>query len=58
LLLSNRYDMLPEVLSANLCSLWSDVDRYAMSVFWEIDLDSGEVLSTWFGRTVIRSRSV
>lgn len=54
-LADRRYDMLPAVLSANLCSLLGGVDRYAMSVLWELDADSLEVRSVWFGRTVIRS---
>lgn len=29
---------------------------YAVSVIWEIDLDSFDVLDVWYGRTVIRSR--
>ncbi|XP_033842613.1 DIS3-like exonuclease 1 isoform X1 [Periophthalmus magnuspinnatus] len=54
-LADRRYDMLPEVLSANLCSLLGGVDRYAMSVLWELDSASLEVRSVWFGRTLIRS---
>ncbi|XP_072321345.1 DIS3-like exonuclease 1 [Eucyclogobius newberryi] len=54
-LADRRYDMLPEVLSANLCSLLGGVDRYAMSVLWELDAESLEVKSVWFGRTLIRS---
>lgn len=54
-LADRRYDMLPAVLSANLCSLLGGVDRYAMSVLWELDSESLEVLSVWFGRSVIRS---
>ncbi|KAK7912656.1 hypothetical protein WMY93_012867 [Mugilogobius chulae] len=54
-LADRRYDMLPEVLSANLCSLLGGVDRYAMSVLWELDADSLEVKNVWFGRTLIRS---
>ena len=51
-----RYDMLPEVLSANLCSLLGNVDRYATSVFWELDPKNGHtVVNSWFGKTVIRS---
>lgn len=53
-LADRRYDMLPGVLSANLCSLLEQKDRYAMSVFWELD-KSFDVVSTWFGRTCIRS---
>ncbi|EGD74365.1 hypothetical protein PTSG_06376 [Salpingoeca rosetta] len=53
-LVNGRHDMLPVVLSADLCSLLADQDRYAMSVFWELDSERN-VVSTWFGRTVIRS---
>lgn len=31
-----RFDMLPKLLSADLCSLWSGVDRYGVSVEWEL----------------------
>ncbi|KAF7262293.1 hypothetical protein EG68_00470 [Paragonimus skrjabini miyazakii] len=54
-LADRRYDMLPGLLSGDLCSLWSGVDRYAVSVLWEIDFDAFEVLNIWYGRTVIRS---
>ncbi|KAL7056994.1 hypothetical protein AAHC03_019040 [Spirometra sp. Aus1] len=54
-LADRRYDMLPGLLSGDICSLWSGVDRYAMSAIWELDPDSLEVLDVWFGRTVIRS---
>uniref|UniRef100_A0A1I8HG56 DIS3-like exonuclease 1 n=1 Tax=Macrostomum lignano TaxID=282301 RepID=A0A1I8HG56_9PLAT len=53
-LADRRYDMLPLLLSGNLCSLWSQVDRYAVSVIWELTPDT-EVVSVWYGRTVIRS---
>ncbi|TGZ63828.1 hypothetical protein CRM22_006707 [Opisthorchis felineus] len=54
-LADRRYDMLPGLLSGDLCSLWSGVDRYAVSVLWELDMDSFDVLDVWYGRTVIRS---
>ncbi|XP_048763599.2 DIS3-like exonuclease 1 [Ostrea edulis] len=53
-LADRRYDMLPGILSANLCSLISGVDRYAMSVIWELDKDF-EVVNVWYGKTIIRS---
>jgi DIS3-like exonuclease 1 len=43
-----------QALSANICSLLGDVDRYALSVFWELDGEMN-VVNAWFGRTVIRS---
>lgn len=54
-LADRRYDMLPAVLSGNLCSLLGGVDRYAVSVLWELNAHTLEVNSVWFGRTVIRS---
>ncbi|XP_074862490.1 DIS3-like exonuclease 1 isoform X1 [Carettochelys insculpta] len=50
-----RYDMLPSILSADLCSLLSRVDRYAVSVMWELDKNSYEILRVWYNRTIIRS---
>ncbi|KAF9315495.1 DIS3 mitotic control [Podila horticola] len=49
-----RFDMLPKVLSEQICSLRHHVDRYSMSVMWTLDSEAN-VLSTWFGRSVIRS---
>ncbi|KAM9367045.1 DIS3-like exonuclease 1 [Symphorus nematophorus] len=54
-LADRRYDMLPAVLSADLCSLLGGVDRYAMSVMWELDAETLEVRNVWYGRTLIRS---
>lgn len=54
-LAERRYDMLPAILSANLCSLLSNVDRYAVSVLWRFD-KLYQVKKVWYGRTVIRSR--
>uniref|UniRef100_A0A671X7B6 DIS3-like exonuclease 1 n=1 Tax=Sparus aurata TaxID=8175 RepID=A0A671X7B6_SPAAU len=54
-LADRRYDMLPAVLSADLCSLLGGVDRYAMSVMWELDAQTLAVNKVWYGRTVIRS---
>uniref|UniRef100_A0A3Q1ECR6 DIS3-like exonuclease 1 n=1 Tax=Acanthochromis polyacanthus TaxID=80966 RepID=A0A3Q1ECR6_9TELE len=54
-LADRRYDMLPAVLSSDLCSLLGGVDRYAMSVMWELDAHTLAVNKVWFGRTLIRS---
>ncbi|XP_064620645.1 DIS3-like exonuclease 1 [Lineus longissimus] len=54
-LADRRYDMLPPILSADLCSLVSGVDRYAVSVIWDLD-ENYEVVDVWYGRTVIRSK--
>ncbi|XP_078097275.1 DIS3-like exonuclease 1 isoform X1 [Mustelus asterias] len=54
-LADRRYDMLPTILSADLCSLLGGADRYAVSVMWELDKTNYEVLKVWFGRTIIKS---
>ncbi|KAJ8417613.1 hypothetical protein AAFF_G00224560 [Aldrovandia affinis] len=54
-LADRRYDMLPAVLSADLCSLLGGVDRYAMSVLWQLDAQTLAVKKVWFGRTLICS---
>ncbi|XP_054128682.1 DIS3-like exonuclease 1 isoform X2 [Melozone crissalis] len=54
-LADRRYDMLPSVLSADLCSLLSGVDRYAVSVLWELEKESLETLRVQYTRTLIRS---
>ena len=46
--------MLPRPLCENLCSLNPSEDRLCFSVEWKMN-ENGEVLSEWFGRTVIRS---
>ncbi|XP_060081062.1 DIS3-like exonuclease 1 [Ylistrum balloti] len=53
-LADRRYDMLPGILSANLCSLISGVDRYAVSVIWELD-SSYKPVNVWYGKTIICS---
>ncbi|KAE8618468.1 hypothetical protein XENTR_v10009392 [Xenopus tropicalis] len=54
-LADRRYDMLPLILSADLCSLLGGVDRYAVSVIWEMDSSTYEIRRVWYGRTIIRS---
>ena len=46
--------MLPRPLCENLCSLNPSEDRLCFSVEWKMNAN-GEILSEWFGRTVIRS---
>ena len=55
-LANRRFDMLPEVLSANLCSIRANQDRYAMSVLWKFRKSNMQLVNTWFGRTLIRSQ--
>ncbi|XP_070618176.1 DIS3-like exonuclease 1 isoform X2 [Erythrolamprus reginae] len=54
-LADRRYDMLPAILSANLCSLLGNVDRYAVSVIWELDKATYEIKRVRYKRTIIRS---
>jgi DIS3-like exonuclease 1 len=54
-LVDRRFDMLPSVLSSNLCSLHGDVDRLAVSVIWTLSSDMETVKSVWYGRTVIHN---
>lgn len=54
-LCGRRIDMLPELLSSNLCSLRADEPRYAFSVIWELN-DKAEVQSKRFTKSLIRSR--
>ena len=46
--------MLPERLSNGICSLKPNIDRLAFSVVLKINKD-GDILDTWFGKTVIHS---
>lgn len=54
-LVDRRFDMLPSLLSSNLCSLHGGVDRLAVSVIWTMSSDLKDVKSCWYGRTVIRN---
>jgi len=53
-LVDRRIDMLPQLLSTDLCSLHTGVDRYAFSVVWKIT-PKAEILDTWFHRSIIHS---
>jgi len=53
-LVSQRIDMVPKLLSENLCSLRSNTDRLAFSVILEMDREAN-VLSSRFAKTVVRS---
>ena len=55
-MVDRRTDMLPGLLTENLCSLVSDVDRCAFSVIWEIDSETIETVKVEFGKSMIRSR--
>lgn len=54
-LTDRRIDMVPELLSSDLCSLRGEVERFAFSCVWEISPEA-EILSTKFHKSIIRSR--
>ncbi|XP_033259146.1 exosome complex exonuclease RRP44 isoform X3 [Orcinus orca] len=55
-LCEKRIDMVPELLSSNLCSLRSNVDRLAFSCIWEMN-HNAEILKTRFTKSVINSKA-
>jgi exosome complex exonuclease DIS3/RRP44 len=55
-LVDKRIDMVPELLSSNLCSLRGNVERFAFSCIWEID-SSAKVVKTKFHKSVIESKA-
>lgn len=54
-LTDKRIDMVPGLLSSDLCSLRSNVDRLAFSCLWEMT-PQAEVVSTEFTKSIICSR--
>lgn len=55
-LVEKRTDMLPGLLTADLCSLREKVDRLCFSVIWEMTKD-GEIVNTEFHKAIINSRA-
>ncbi|XP_019380266.1 PREDICTED: exosome complex exonuclease RRP44 [Gavialis gangeticus] len=55
-LCEKRIDMVPELLSSNLCSLRSNVDRLAFSCIWEMN-HRAEILKTRFTKSAINSKA-
>ncbi|MCJ8748038.1 hypothetical protein PDJAM_G00160330 [Pangasius djambal] len=55
-LCGKRIDMVPELLSSNLCSLRSSVERLAFSCIWEMN-HSAEIINTRFTKSVINSKA-
>lgn len=56
-MVDRRTDMLPSLLTENLCSLVSDVDRCSFSVIWEINSQTFNIENARFGKSMIRSRA-
>ncbi|KAJ2952091.1 hypothetical protein O0L34_g4361 [Tuta absoluta] len=55
-LVDKRIDMVPDLLSSNLCSLRGGEERLAFSCVWEID-ENANVLTTKFHKSVIKSKA-
>ena len=55
-LADRRIDMVPELLSSNLCSLRGGEERLSFSVIWEMTSDA-VIQSTMFTKSVIKSRA-
>eukprot|EP01084_Bolivina_argentea_P173179 299961_1 len=58
-LVDRRIDMLPSLLSTDLCSLKPNKIRLSFSVFWEIKIDKNknniQIISTSFNRCIIKT---
>ena len=55
-LVDRRINMLPQLLTENLCSIVANEDRYSFSILWEFD-EHLTMVKEWFGKTIIRSRA-
>ncbi|KAL7508208.1 hypothetical protein ACHAXN_005291 [Cyclotella atomus] len=53
-LVNKRLDMLPALLTTDLCSLKGNVDRFAFSVLWEVTPEA-DIVHVEFKKTVIHS---
>ena len=52
-----RIDMIPGVLSSNLCSLREHVERLTFSVVWIMDPTTADIVETKFCKSVIKSKA-
>merc|ERR1719245_2152607 len=55
-LTDRRIDMVPGLLSSDLCSLRGGVERFAFSCVWEMT-PKAQIVSTRFHKSIIKSRS-
>ena len=54
-LVDKRIDMVPELLSSNLCSLRGNEVRFAFSCIWELD-QMANIISVKFHKSIIESK--
>jgi len=55
-LVDKRIDMVPELLSSNLCSLRGGEERFAFSCIWEMTQEA-EIVKKWFAKSIIKSQA-
>ncbi|GAB0096732.1 RRP44 [Sergentomyia squamirostris] len=55
-LVDKRIDMVPELLSSNLCSLRGGEERFAFSCIWQLD-NEANIVDTKFCKSVIKSKN-
>jgi len=55
-LVDKRIDMVPELLSSNLCSLLHSVDRFAFSCIWKMTPEA-EILDVKYMKSIIKSKA-
>ena len=53
-LVNRRLDMLPKLLTTDLCSLKGNMDRYAFSILWEVTPDA-DIVDVDFKKSIIHS---
>ena len=56
-LADKRIDMVPDLLSSNLCSLREGEERLSFSVIWKINPETAEIIDTEFAKSVIQSQA-
>lgn len=56
-LADRRIDMIPPLLSSNLCSLMQNVERLSFSCIWNINSKTGTILNTKFTKSIIKSKA-
>ena len=54
--IDRRIDMLPTLLSGNLCSLRGGVERFAFSCIWEVNPITADFVTTKFCKSIIKSK--
>lgn len=55
-LVDKRIDMVPDLLSSNLCSLRGNEERFAFTVIWEMT-DEAKILRKSFFKSIIKSKA-